>query len=72
MQDRNLVDIPLVAYADVEDGHVYLIQSVLVKDTDPELDEVWALVGASAPTEEYEESNSEYLHKKVRIRRWKL
>lgn len=72
MQDAILVVEPCVVYADVEDGYVFLIHSTLVSDTDELLNKVWALVGASAPTEDRTEDNDYYLFRKARIRRWKL
>lgn len=73
MNDKTLVNEPFLIYADIEDGHLFLIQSVLVKDTDPELIEVMTLISErSTLVSEHVEDNPSYLYGKARVRRWKL
>lgn len=72
MQDVILVDEPLLCYADVEDGCVFLIQSVLVRETSKELEPVWSVVGDRSPTMDFIETNPMYLYGKARLRSWRL
>lgn len=72
MQDKLLVAVPNVVYADVEGGHVFLIHSILVNDSDSELDKVWSLVGETSPIEDYTKTDEMFLYAHARIRKWKL
>lgn len=72
MQDSLLVDESLIAYADIEDHRVFMIQSVLVKDSSQELEPVWSVVGSLEPATDYVEDNPMYLYGKARVRTWKL
>lgn len=72
MQNTILVDKEMIAYADVEEGRVFCINSVLVDNTDESLAEVMELVGDRKPTHDYVEDNPMYLYGKARLRSWRL
>lgn len=69
-----LVDIDHLAYADIEDGKVFMIRSVLVRDTDEILQPVFNFINTNGYTlvEDRTEDDEMYLHRRARIQRWEL
>lgn len=72
--DQILVDLDWLAYADIEDGKVFMIRSVLVRDTDEILQPVFNFINTNGYTlvEDRTEDDEMYLHRRARIQRWEL
>lgn len=70
LKDQVIIDLPSIAWANVEDGRLFLIHSVLVQDTDTVLEPVFEIIereGLKCTSDTLLES-SVHLHRQARCR----
>lgn len=72
--DQILVDLDWLAYADIEDSAVFMIQSVLVRDDDEKLAPVFEFINTHGYelVSERTVDTEMYLHHRAIVRRWEL